>query len=136
MADDDTQDIRCLTKTLSFLQTKNIDVVTAGETQINGDYYAKLFSNIIITIKEQYSMKTAANSVGDLSELSQAIYALHAVGDYAQNKTEKLKQKLQDVAIKCDKLKLKLKLPKITAALDEILQVATLVNNTKANSHH
>ena len=75
-------------------------------------------------------MKKAAESVTILSELSSAIYALHDVGNFARNKNEQLDQKLQEVSSKVKTLKSSL--PNING-LDEILKVATLVKNAKAN---
>lgn len=131
LADNNQQDIRTVTEALYNLKTRNVTAVTVGANEINGAYYEKIFCDILVTIKDQYSMKKAAESVTILSELSKAIYALHDVGNFAKNKHAMLASNLDNVTSLVNKLKSNL--PNISGELDKILKVATSVKNTKAS---
>jgi hypothetical protein len=129
LADNNQQDTKTITDAMYNLKTRNVNAVTVVATEINGAYYEKIFCDIIVTIKEQYSIKKAAESVTIISELSETIYALHDVGEFAKNKHEMLESNLNDVTALVNELKSNL--PKISGELDKILTVATSVKNTK-----
>lgn len=129
LIDNNQQDIKTITDCMYNLKTRNVDPIDVDKETINGAYYEKIFCDILVNTKEKYSIKKSAESVTILLELSNAIYALHDVGNYAQDKNDKLDQKWQEVSSKVKILKPSL--PNIDE-LDEILKVATLVKNAKA----